>query len=163
MADEHEIKQKFWKALTSDMTLMVGIDGVQRGHPRPMTALLDGDEGPIWFFTSKTNNLVELLPRDNRAIATFTSKGHDLFATIHGDLHVDQDRSIIDRLWNPYVAAWFKGGKDDPLLTLLRLDPKQAEIWLDASSLMAGLKTLIGIDPKKDYKDSTAKVDLRRP
>ena len=29
---------------------------------------------------------------------------------------------MIDRLWNPFVAAWFEG-KDDPKLQLLRFDP----------------------------------------
>jgi hypothetical protein len=32
----------------------------------------------------------------------------------------------------------------------LRLDPERAEIWGDASSFVAGIKMLIGIDPKKD-------------
>jgi pyridoxamine 5'-phosphate oxidase like protein len=97
----------------------------------------------------------------NRAIATFASKGHDLFAAIHGRLSADNDRAVIDRLWNRYVAAWFEGGKEDPKLVLLRLDPERAEIWGDASSFIAGMKLLLGIDPKKDYKDKVAEVDLR--
>ena len=55
-----------------------------------------------------------------RTIATFTSKGHDLFATVHGRLSLDNDRAVIDRLWNCYVAAWYERGKDDPKLALLR-------------------------------------------
>lgn len=43
---------------------------------------------------------------------------------------------------------------------LLRFDPKQAEIWQDASSVLSGLKLLLGADPKKDYKDQVAKVAL---
>jgi hypothetical protein len=59
------------------------------------------------------------------------------------------------------VAAWFEGGKEDPKLVLLRLDPEGAEIWGDASSFITGMKLLIGIDPKKDYKDKVAEVGLR--
>ncbi len=66
----------------------------------------------------------------------------------------------IDRLWNRYVAAWFEGGKTDPKLALLRLDAERAEIWMDASS-MAGIKMLLGVDPKSDYKDKVAQVNLR--
>jgi general stress protein 26 len=62
-------------------------------------------------------------------------------------------------LWNPYVAAWYKG-KDDPKIALIRLDAEQAQIWIDASSIVAGIKMLIGIDPKKDYKDKVAEVLL---
>jgi general stress protein 26 len=157
-----ELEQKFWKALKSDMTLMLGLDGVEDGHARPMTAQLEHDDrGPIWFFTAKDNAIVQKLPNGNRAIATFASKGHDLFATIHGRISVDNDRAVIDRLWNRYVAAWFEGGKDDPKLALLRLDPERAEIWGDASSFIAGVKLLLGIDPKKDYRDKVAEVSLR--
>jgi len=65
-----------------------------------------------------------------------------LFATLHGGLTIDNDRAAIDRLWNRYVAAWYERGKDDPKLALLRLDAERAEIWLDASSLVAGIKML---------------------
>ena len=68
-----------------------------------------------------------------------------------------QDRATIDRLWNPYVAAWYEG-KDDPKVALIRFDAEQAQIWIDASSIVAGIKMLIGINLKKDYKDKVAKV-----
>lgn len=41
-----------------------------------------------------------------------------------------------------------------------RLAPEDAEIWIDASSLVAGIKRMIGIDPKLDYKDKVAVVRL---
>jgi len=161
MPTPQELEAKFWKALKSDMTMMLGLDGVEDGHARPMTAQAEGDRGPIWFFTSNDNALVQKLGKGNRAIATFTSKGHDLFATLHGSLKLDNDRAAIDRLWNRYVAAWYEGGKDDPKLALLRLDAERAEIWLDASSLVAGIKMLFGADPKQDYKDKVAEIHLK--
>jgi general stress protein 26 len=162
MPSAKELEDQFWKALKSDMTLMLGLDGVEDGHARPMTAQLEGERGgPIWFFTTTDNAIVMGLGKGDRAIATFASKGHDLFATIHGRLRVDKDRAVIDRLWNRYVAAWFEGGKGDPKLALLRLDPESAEIWGDASSIVAGIKLLLGADPKEEYKDKVAKVALR--
>jgi len=65
------------------------------------------------------------------------------------------------RLRNSFVAAWYEGGKDDPKLALLRLDPERAEIWENANSLVAGLKLLMGIDPKRQYRDKVATVGLR--
>jgi general stress protein 26 len=161
MASPQEIEAKFWSALQSDRTLMLGLDGVEDGHARPMTAQVEGDHGPIWFFTSKDNAIVQKLGMGNPAIATFADKGHDIFATIHGTVSVDNDRATIDRLWNRYVAAWFEGGKDDPKLALLCLDAEKAEIWVDASSLVAGIKLLFGADPKKEYRDKVAEVPLR--
>ena len=96
----------------------------------------------------------------SNGVAHFVSKGHDLFATMHGNLTTDNDRATIDRLWNPFVAAWFEGGKDDPKLQLLRFDPERAQIWLNGSSLLAGVKVMLGIDPKQDYKDKVTEVAL---
>ena len=79
---------------------------------------------------------------------------------MHGTLASTTTAPSIDRLWNRFVAAWFEGGKDDPKLALLRLDAERAEIWLDGSSIVAGVKMLLGIDPKEDYKDKVAEVRL---
>lgn len=162
MADTNELEQKFWKALHSDRTLMLGLDGVEHGHSRPMTAQVEeGARGPIWFFTSRDNALVQRINEGNHAIAAFSSKSHDLFASIRGTLHVSHDREVIDQLWNAFVAAWYEGGKDDPNLVLLRLDATEVEVWLNASNLVAGVKMMLGIDPKEDYKDKVATIPLR--
>src|SRR5687767_10513034 len=162
MHTPQELEAKFWKALSSDMTMMLGLDGAEDGHTRPMTAQFEADRSTIWFFTAKDNALVQAVNADGgRAIATFASKGHDLFATLHGTLSLDNNRATIDRLWNRFVAAWYEGGKDDPKLALLRLDAEEAEIWLNESSVFAGAKLLLGIDPKKSYKDKVAHVPLR--
>ena len=160
MSTEQKLEEKPWKTLASDRTVMLGLDGVEEGHSRPMTAMVEGNTGPIWFFVGEPNAVVDNLAKSHRAIAAFSAKGHDLFASIHGNLSVDQDRNVIDRLWNPFIAAWFDG-KDDPKLVLLRLDPEHAEVWLNESNIMAGVKMLFGNDPKKDYEGKVGDVDLR--
>jgi general stress protein 26 len=160
MATPQELEAKFWKSLGSDMTMMLGLDGVEEGHARPMTAQFEDNRSPIWFFTTRDNALVQSLARGDRAIANFTSKDHDLFASLHGKLSLDTDRATIDRLWNRFVAAWYEKGKDDPKLALLRLDADRAEVWLNDSSLLAGVKLLLGKDPKQEYRDKVAQVNL---
>ena len=98
-------------------------------------------------------------PRRQSAFS-LVSKGHDLFAAVEGIVSVDNDPVVIDRLWNPFVAAWYEGGKSDPELVLLRFDSEKAEIWLGGSSLLAGIKMLFGGDPKRDFSDKVAKVTL---
>jgi general stress protein 26 len=162
MADEAKIEARFWKELKASPFLMLGLDGVRDGHTQPMTAQLDGDEekGPLYFFTSNDNGIVMSLGQSSRAIATFTGKGHDLFASIHGNLSVDNDAATIDRLWSSYVEAWFEGGREDPKVTLLRLDLEKAAIWLGGSTIGAALTQLFGADPKQTYKDNMAEVTL---
>jgi general stress protein 26 len=160
MSSKRELEDMFWKSLSKDMTLMLGLVGEKNGHMRPMTAQLDEDSNTIWFFSAKDNALVEQIKRGSRATAAFASKGHDVWATISGRIAVDNDPEMIDKLWNRYVAAWYKKGKEDPKLALLRFEPDEAEIWKDGSSLVAGIKLLLGSDPKKDYKKNVAKVAL---
>lgn len=162
MTDDAKITTAFWTHLRSDRTVMLGLENAAPPTLRPMTALLDGDEdrGPIWFFTSRDSALVQRMEPREPALFTFAAKGHNVFATVHGTLTRSADRAVVDRLWNPWVAAWYEDGKDDPDLALLRFDPAQAEIWRDASSLLAGLKMLFGVDPQTDYKDKVAKVSL---
>jgi general stress protein 26 len=162
MTDEVEIEGRFWKALKSDMTVMLGLTGTDEGLAQPMTAQLDEDHGrgPIWFFTSKDTDLARALGDGQPAVAHFAAKGHDLFASLQGTLVPDNDRATIERLWNRFVAAWFEGGKDDPKLQLIRLDPDHAQIWLNENSLFAGVKILLGRDPKRDYADKTAEVRM---
>ena len=165
MTPDAEITAAFWKHLRSDRTVMLGLEASAPTTLRPMTAQLDAetDQGPIWFFTSRDNTIVQKLGagQGNRAIATFTSKGHDLFACISGTLVRESDRTVLDKLWNNGIAAWYEGGKDDPKLALLRFDAEHAEIWLNEHSLLAGVKMLLGVDPKEDYQDKVAEVNLR--
>lgn len=160
MTSPEKLEEKFWLALAGDMTVMLGLSGVDDGHARPMTAQVEGRSGPIWFFTSKDTAIVRNIQVRQRSTFTFASKGHSLFATVHGMLSIDNDREVTDRLWNRFIAAWFEHGKDDPKLALLRFDTERAEIWEDEWSLVAGLKLLMGIDPKKDYQDKVAEVSL---
>ena len=161
MSNETGIRDRFWKELKSERTIMLGLDGEPGGGMQPMTALVeDEDGGPLWIFTSKESDLARAIGSGKPAHATFTGRKHDLFANVTGQLSIDNDRAAIDRLWNPWVAAWFEGGKDDPKLCLLRFDAEHAKIWLNATPLGAAIEWLLRRDPKESYKDKVAEVAL---
>lgn len=160
MSTSRELESKLWKTLASDRVVMLGLDGAEGGHTRPMTAQIEGDRPPLWFFASRDNQMLKVLGSGQRATATFTAKGHGLFASLQGTLHVNNDRATIDRLWNRHVAAWYEGGKDDPKLALLRLDATSAEIWESENSIIAGVKMMLGADPKKDAREKVASIQL---
>ena len=160
MASKAEtLRERFWKALEDDRTVMLGCTGV---HARPMTAQVEDGRGPVWFFTSRENDLAEAARAGTvEGVMMLASKGHEVFATVGGLLSQDNDPVVIERLWNPFVAAWFPAGKSDPKLRLLRFEPHVAEIWLNENSLFAGLKMLLGQDPRQEYRDSVATVRMR--
>lgn len=165
-----ELKQKFWTALEASPFMMLGLQGVEDSRTRPMTAQIDipfgADDdtgGQIYFFGARSEHLVQGLDGKHRAVATFASKGHGLFAHVHGTLAIDNDRAVIDRLWGPVIDSWYKHGKDDPDLALLRFDTEQADIWeADPGSMFtAVLIKLTGRDPGKDRQENNrAEVQL---
>jgi general stress protein 26 len=159
MAKKTELKEKFWELLEQERTVMLACTGV---YPRPMTAQVEDGRGPVWFFTAAHNDLVQACARRaQQGLLMLTSKDHALFATVGGALREDTDPAVVERLWNPFVAAWYQG-KDDPVLRLLRFDPVAGELWENVSCVVAGVKMLLGIDPKRDYKDKVAKVKFGR-
>ena len=73
MPTAQELETKFWKAVDSDRTMMLGLDGVDGGHTRPMTAQIEDGKGPIWFFSSNDSDLVGKLQSARRAFAAFSA------------------------------------------------------------------------------------------
>jgi general stress protein 26 len=161
MSKEADLAAKFWKALKSDRTVMLGLPGVEDGRAQPMTALIEGDDGgPIWIFTSSETTWSPRWPA-REGLLHFASKGHDLFAGRRrfGGRH---RRATIDRLWNPFVAAWFEG-KDDPKIRLLRFDARPRPDLAERAQPVRGREDDARGDPKKDYKDKVAETKLRLP
>jgi general stress protein 26 len=173
MADadrSQELKELFWKELASSPFVMIGLEGVEDSRTRPWTAQIDAaddadkkDGGTIYFFGAKSEAIVEGLSQSNRVVCTYVAKGHDLFAHIHGTLETVNDRALVDRLWNPFVASWYKDGKEDPDLQLLRFDTEKAEIWKSehGATLVAAALRVLGRDPGKDHqRENQAEVAL---
>ena len=162
MTDKSDIAKKFWENLKSDRTIMLGLAKQSAEEMQPMTAILEDDEeGPAWIFTAKDVDMVQAMADSEDAIVQFVAKSHDVFASCGGKLTKWNDRGMIEKLWNPFVAAWYEGGKDDPKLQLLRLDISHDHIWLNENSVFAGIKMLFGDDPKEDFKDKVAEVDFQ--
>ena len=162
MERDVELAARFWKKLESDRVAMLGLAGVDGGHSQPMTAQVDGGDGTksVWFFSARDTEFVRQLGAGRAAVAHFSARDHDLFASLDGHVTPVQDRATVDRLWNPFIAAWYPGGKDDPNLQLLRMDPERVQVWLNEGGVLAGVKLLLGRDPRKEYADKTADVRL---
>ncbi len=128
--ERQEIEAKLWKTLDDERIGMLGLCGEDAGHFHPTTAFCDREMGTIWFYTRRDGELVRKLMQGGRAMFNLVSKDRELWACIGGTITEQHDSDRIDKYWNPVVAAWFPEGKDDPELTLLRLDAEDAEVWI---------------------------------
>ena len=152
MSDAAKLKKDLWKKMKASPFLMVGLSG-GGDYSEPLTAQLDEDQvDTLFFFVGKDNRLATGGP----AMAQFVSKGHDFFACLAGNVGVDTDRGMVDKLWSNQAEAWFPGGRDDPNLALLRFDIDDAELWEADMSLSGKLKMLFGgkVNPSEEGSHS---------
>jgi general stress protein 26 len=164
MADDREIEEKFWSALKHSPFIMLGVEGTRDGATQPMTVMFedaDRDAGLLWIFTAKDHDLTRAMGQSNRAIGSYSAKGHGLFASLRGTLQIVNDPATIERLWNPIVSEWYEG-KDDPKLALVRFDVEDAKIWLSdvEGFLKPALNKLLGRKPEAGMKEKVAEVSL---
>lgn len=151
-----ELKEKFWKELDGSPFVMLELDG-HSGDAAPMTAQLDEDaNSAIWFFTSRNGPYAEMGP----ATATYSAKGHDIFARFQGELTEETSRERLEHFWSNTIEAWFPKGKDDPDLLLMRMDLGQAKIWDSNLGLVGTVKMLLGMDARRDASTNTAETQL---
>jgi len=146
LSPAEEIMRDFRAALARSPVLMVRREDSGQ-HAIPMSARFDfeagerpGHGGPIWFFTTRDNRLAPGGP----AMAQFASLDHALFACLSGRLAEEPDAGLIDRFWSRGVAAWYRGGRADPALLLMRMDIDDIEIWTADLSLKGWFKRLTG-------------------
>ncbi len=127
--DDKDLENRLWSEVDKARFGMLGLtEG--RSHFQPMTAFCDKERGAIWFFTRKDTDLARQVADGHYAMFTVMAKDQEFQACIGGELVPDHDRAKISAFWNPMVSAWFPKGKDDPELTLLRLTPADAQVWV---------------------------------
>ena len=136
--DPAAVQTRLWDEIEKRRTGMLGLmaDGQ---HFQPMTAFREEETGTIWFFTRDDTDLARDVasPGGQSAMFHYGSKDQHVWACVAGQLSVQgQDREIIDRYWNPVLAAWYPDGKDDPHLTVLRFDAEEARVWVQKGGLM---------------------------
>jgi general stress protein 26 len=123
------VQTRLWDEIEKHQIGMLGLVGAEPRPFQPMTAFLDRAENRLWFFGYKDTELAAAAVGGAPAMFVF-QQAPRLYACIGGELRADYDRARMDRCWNAAVAAWYPKGKDDPRLTLLRLDARDAEVWI---------------------------------
>jgi general stress protein 26 len=154
--DPAELREKFWHAMTQSPVVMLQLDQDQESAA-PMTAQLDKTaDSAIWFFTSRSSRFAAMGP----AVATFQSKGHNVFCRFSGVLSEETSAERLDKQWNNFVQAWFPGGKSDPDLLMLRMDLGEASIWAGELGALNTARMMLGMDVTGTTKGGYAEVTL---
>jgi general stress protein 26 len=105
-------------------------------HVRPM-AIARLDESMMAYLLTDMNSIkVEEIRANPHALLTFQSTRK--YATVSGELAIDDDRALIETLWKEVWKVWFPIGKSDPNIALLKFTPSEGEFWDNAG--IQGLK-----------------------
>lgn len=128
--DQAEVQDRLWREIEKRQIGMLGVVGGEPHHFQPMTAFLERETNQLWFFTYRETDLAEAAGAAGAPAMFVVQREHSLYACVGGLLRVQFDRERMDRYWNTAVAAWYPEGKDDPRLTMLCFEPRDAEVWL---------------------------------
>ena len=96
---------------------------------RPMGTQEVDENGAIWFFSAMDSYKNEEIQNDNRVQLIYSCPDKSHFMSVYGHAKIIKDREKTEELWNVFVKAWFQDGKDDPNLTLIKVQPESAYYW----------------------------------
>jgi len=94
----------------------------------PMVVAQVESTGRIWFITARDSGKVHDLESDERVQLVF-SDDRSNYLTVAGRGALCTERGKIDEVWKEPFKVWFPGGREDPEITLIAVDPERAEFW----------------------------------
>jgi general stress protein 26 len=106
--------------------------GIATGQPltvRPMSVQKVDEAGNFWFLSANDSHKNEDIQRDNKVQLLFQGSAHSDFLSIYGDATISTDKELIKELWEPIVKTWFTEGVDDPRITVIKVETKEAYYW----------------------------------
>lgn len=121
--------EDFWNRLKDTRAGLLEVDG----RLVPMSPNCTGD-GNIWFLTAHGTDAAEAAKTGQDVRFAICDTGAGLHGTVNGTLSVSNDKEVLDEIWNFVAASWYEGGKDDPDLMLVKMTPRDGELWLSSDS-----------------------------
>jgi general stress protein 26 len=101
--------------------------------------------GAIWMMIGRSGRIASHvkanLPADTVNLA-FSDEGSSTYVSITARAQLSDDMQRKRELWSAMALPWFPGGVEDADLTLLCLEPMQAEIWDAPDSTVVRLLAL---------------------
>ena len=121
---------------------------------RPMATQEVDDDGQIWFMSDKASVKNMQIENDDRVQLFYSNTSNYEYLSIFGHAEIVHDRKKIEELWTQMAKTWFKEGKDDPNISLIKVIPEDAYYWDTKNNKMISLIKFamgaVGITQKDD-------------
>lgn len=106
---------------------------------RPMSVKTTDSDDCLWFLTNDESGKVLEIESNRQVNVSFARPSDHTFISVSGIAQITDDRDKVDEVWTADAGLWFKDGKNDPNLTLIRVEPSQAEYWCPKSNQVVSL------------------------
>jgi general stress protein 26 len=134
MAHELTKVQEIIDSIEVGMLTTMQDDGDHRSRPM-QTQKLDA-QGCLWFLTSRSSHKTEELQKHPNVNVSYADTDAHSYVSVVGTATLVDDPAVKEDLWSPIAKAWFPKGLEDPDLTVLKVQIKEAEYWDSSSSKM---------------------------
>ncbi len=111
-------------------------------------------DGNLWFFTGLDTTKVSEIQTNPRVNLAYVDAGDGAFLSVEGRAEIVRDQHKVDELWSDAVdSIFFKGGKTDPNLALIKVTCESAELWTSSSTAIGRVYSFIKAKITGDEKD----------
>ena len=127
-------------------------------HTRPMGLQETDDEGNLWFISSDTSNKNFEIKDDKRVQLLFMNNSDSEYISIFGNASIYKDRHTIEEKWSAMANAWFDG-KDDPNVSIIRVEPKDTYYWDTKAGKLVSLISFVAAAVTGNKTDNSDGVE----
>lgn len=106
---------------------------------RPMSVQEVDESGNIWFLSGADSDKNFEIKQDENVQLLFAKNSSSEYLNVYGKAFIYKDKSTIEDKWSPVAKAWFSKGKDDPNVTVIRVQPEYVYYWDTKSGKMVSL------------------------
>lgn len=127
-------------------------------NSRPMGLQETDDSGNLWFISSDTSNKNFEIKEDKRVQLYFMNNSDSEYLSVYGEASIYKDKSTIEDKWSAMANAWFDG-KDDPNVSIIRVEPKETYYWDTKAGKVVSLLSFVAVAVTGNKTDNSDGVE----
>lgn len=156
LLDEEAVKKI--KQLAKKASTCFFCTAINSGKPfqtRPMSVQDVDDAGNIWFLSADDSHLNAEIKVDEKVQLLFQGSAYSDFLALNGVATISRDKQKIEEFWGPLLKTWFTEGKDDPRITVIKVETSEGYYWDNKhGNAIAFAKMTVGAMLGKTMDDS---------
>lgn len=134
MADSKDVYKQEAIEKMHDLThekicMMCTHDSEGEMQARPMTTNKCDGYGNLWFLSDRLSELNEQLLENKKVDLLYINTKDNSNCSVKGYAEISREQGLINELWNSIAKAWFKEGKEDPRVSVIKVVPEEAHYW----------------------------------